>query len=293
MGRGDEALLHLMREGFDTPTVAAYDSFRIAGPLTATAGLNVHPKARIGSFLLPSYGLFFRTLVTHVVVEGRGWAEMSAEPSGSPGTFRAPSSNAPPDSRLDPSSDLPGGASLEVTPDPLEARARLMSGARTGNAFVSVGRMEAARDFRMGVVRGDRLVAGMGASAVLAEGTLLRAGFDRAGGGRTGAGRPGDTGTGGAGARGDRTRGDRAGPGQTGTGTEPGRKLLYRILRNGEELAWISGGELEWRPEEPGIYRVEVHTYGARVGNLFLRLKPWIFANPVDLRSPPDSLPLP
>jgi hypothetical protein len=168
-----------------------------------------------------------------------------------------------------------------------------MSGARTGNAFVSVGRMEAARDFRMGVVRGDRLVAGMGGSAVLAEGTLLRAGFDRTGGGRTDAGGPGDTGTGGAGARVAETGGGGTGPDQAGTGTGPGGKLLYRILRNGEELAWIPAGELEWRPEEPGIYRVEVHTYGARVGNLFLRLRPWIFANPVDLRSPQDSLPLP
>lgn len=201
-GLGDEALLHLMREGFDTPTVAAYDSFRASGPLTATAGLNVHPKARVGPLLLPSYGPFFRTLISHVAV-GAGDAS-----------------------------------------DPVQASRDLMAGARGGDVFVSVGGAERARAFRMGVLDDGRFVAGMGSAAPLTEGCLLRAGFV----------------------------------------FDPGRKLLYRILRNGRELAWISAPELEWRPSEPGVYRVEVYAYALRMGRVFVRLRPWIFANPVELR---------
>lgn len=200
-GLGDEALRHLMREGFDTPTVAAYDSFRVSGPLTATAGVNAHPKARVGPFLVPSYASSFRTLVTHVAV------------------------------RLPPPSD------------PREARAGLMDAVRRGNAFLSVGGTAAARGFRMGVVEGDSLVAGMGSSAPLTGLRVIRAGFE----------------------------------------ADPGRKLLYRIVRNGEVLAWVSEDGLEWRPGEPGIYRVEVYTYSARMGGLFLRLRPWIFSNPVEI----------
>jgi hypothetical protein len=68
-GLADESLLHFMREGFETPTVAAYDSLRQAGPLTATAGLNVHPKLKVGRVLVPSYGPFFRTLVSHLALD--------------------------------------------------------------------------------------------------------------------------------------------------------------------------------------------------------------------------------
>jgi hypothetical protein len=69
LGLGDEALLHLMREGFDTPTVAAYDSLRLRGPLAATAGLNHHSKMKLGPWLLPPYEPFFRTLRNHLLVE--------------------------------------------------------------------------------------------------------------------------------------------------------------------------------------------------------------------------------
>lgn len=250
LGLGDEALLHLMREGFNTPTVAAYDSFRIEAPLTATAGLNVHPKVRIGSLLVPSYELFFRTLVTHVAVEAR-------RPSGPP-------------------------------PDPAETRERLMVGARSGAAFVSLGGREEARGFRMGVMTGDRLQAGMGSTAVLAEGSLLRAGFVRAGSGRGGAlrGEPDPDGSGPSASGPVRSVGTgfaQEGPAEAGAIGGPARKLLYRILRDGREVVWMSGGEMEWRPTTPGIYRVEVYRYAARIGNIFFRLRPWIFSNPVEL----------
>lgn len=67
-GLADEALLHAMRGGFDTPAVAAYDSIRQERLLTATAGLNVHPKLALGPILAPSYGPFFRTLVCNLAV---------------------------------------------------------------------------------------------------------------------------------------------------------------------------------------------------------------------------------
>ena len=43
------------------------------------------------------------------------------------------------------------------------------------------------------------------------------------------------------------------------------------------------GPDLEWDPQGPGIYRVEVYTYSARLGTLVFRLRPWIFGNPVEL----------
>lgn len=64
---------------------------------------------------------------------------------------------------------------------------------------------------------------------------------------------------------------------------DPGRKVVYRILRDGAEMEWVSGPDLEWETPGPGIYRVEVYSYGARVGDLFFRFKPWIFANPIGL----------
>lgn len=200
-GLGDEALLHLMREGFDTPTVAAYDSLRLQGPLTATAGLNVHPKLSLGPVLFPSYGPFFRTLVSHLAVE----VPLPAEASWS----------------------------QEV----------IAEGLKRGELFISLGDHEAARAFRMRAVLSEGVGAPMGADAQARSGVRLRAGFE----------------------------------------DDPGRKVVYRILMNGREREWVLGPELEWEPGRPALYRVEVYTYAARVGSVFFRLKPWVFANPVGL----------
>jgi hypothetical protein len=201
LGWGDRALLHLMREGFDTPTVMAYDSLRSGGPLVATAGLNTHPKLALGPFLLPSYGPFFRTLVSHLV---------ASEP-------------------------LPSNPAL--------ASAVLTEGARSGDLFISLGRLDKARRFRLGAVGGPDVMVGMGGNGPASKEVVLRGGFQ-----------------GGA-----------------------GRKVVFRVLRNGTEVAWIRGPEMEWEPPGPGIYRVEVYTYGGRLGDIFFRLRPWIFANPMEL----------
>ncbi len=201
LGLGDRALLHLMREGFDTPTLMAYDSLRMEGPLVATAGLNVHPKLAPGPFLFPPYGPFFRTLVCHLV---------SPEP-------------------------LPA--------DPVAASSVLSEEVREGELFISLGRHRRAGGFRLGAVDGAEVVVGMGRDGPAAAGVALRGGFQDGG----------------------------------------GRRLVYRVLRNGTEMAWLRGPELEWEPPGPGVYRVEVYTYGARLGSTFFRLRPWIFANPIGL----------
>lgn len=202
LGLGDEALLHLLREGFDTPTVAAYDSLRASGPLTATAGLNTHPKMDLGSFLIPGYGSAFRTLVSHVAV---------------------------------------GGGDN----DPVRATAGLMSAIRGGDLFISVGGEVAARGFRMALVDGGGTqVAGIGGETSPEEGLRLRAGFQPL----------------------------------------AGRKLLYRVLRDGREVEWHLGAQLDWPLPGVGLYRVEVYTFTARLGSTFFRLRPWIFSNPVRVR---------
>ncbi|MFC1574882.1 hypothetical protein ACFL3Z_02260 [Gemmatimonadota bacterium] len=210
MGLGDEALLHLMREGFDTPSVAAYDTLRSQQTFTATAGLNVHPKLAMGPLLLPPYGPFFRTLVTHVALP---------EP-------------------------LPQD-------DPILARAELALGLESGTVFVSLGSTRAAREFRLAMVEPEQGVAvSMGGDGPPFGRMILRGGFAQ----------------------------------------DPGRKVAYRILRNGREMAWILGPELEWAPPRLGIYRVEVYTYSARVGSTFFRLRPWLFSNAIGLRGMGDGI---
>jgi hypothetical protein len=201
LGLADESMLHFMREGFETPTISAYDSLRLRGPLTATAGLNAHPKLKLGPVLLPPYGPFFKTLVSHLAVAG----------------------------------PLPS--------DPATARGLIAEGVRRGDLFISLGDHDRARGFRSAAVTEDGLWIPMGVDVPTRGQAVLRAGF----------------------------------------GEDPDRKVAYRILRNGQEVEWVLGPSLEWRTPGPGVYRVEVYRYGIRMGKVFFRLKPWIFANPIGL----------
>jgi len=203
-GLADESMIHFMREGFETATVAAYDSLRQAGLLSATAGLNVHPKLKLGPVLVPSYDPFFRTLVSHVAAAG---------------------------------------------PLPLEpalAQELLADGIRDGEIFISLGDQVEAERFRLAAVLEDGQELPMGTHAPFPGRTTLRAGFEE----------------------------------------DPGRNVAYRILRDGQEVEWILGPSLEWEIQRPGVYRVEVYSFGLRLGELFFRLKPWIFANPIGLIEP-------
>ncbi len=67
-GTAERPVLRLYRDGARAPGLLAYDSARMVQPLTLTAGLNHHPKARIAGRLVPAYGPFFRTLTNHVLL---------------------------------------------------------------------------------------------------------------------------------------------------------------------------------------------------------------------------------
>ncbi len=70
LGRSHESLLRLHREGFEQPAVAAFDSIHARQDLTAMAGLDAHPKARVAGRLVPGYEPFFKSLVNHVTLVG-------------------------------------------------------------------------------------------------------------------------------------------------------------------------------------------------------------------------------
>ncbi len=70
VGFGHWSILRLNREGFDAPGVLGWDSLATGRTLTATAGLNHHPKVRILGMPFPGYGPFFGTAVNHVLLGG-------------------------------------------------------------------------------------------------------------------------------------------------------------------------------------------------------------------------------
>jgi hypothetical protein len=207
LGLGHESLLRLNREGFDVPAVAAFDSLRLGRRLTATAGLNHHPKVEIGSWSIPPYGPAFRTLGNHVILD------------------------------------------RELSADPRKAEQELADALRRGSVYISRGDFEAARGFQLAIGGNGRNAPAIGEETPYEGGMVLRAGF------------------------GERWR----------------SRLLYRLMRDGEEVAWFRGSDLEWRVPGPGLYRVEVYRYTARISGLLFNLRPWIFTNPVRLSSEPDS----
>lgn len=124
--------------------------------------------------------------------------------------------------------------------DAVAAMDALAAGLRAGSAFISFGDTQLARNFSLQLVVRGRGAVGMGQAVAWEQGQYLRAGF-----------------WGG-----------------------PTERLIYRVVRDGEHRAWVSGTELAWPVDEPGVYRVEVYRYGLRVGPLTWNLRPWIFSNP-------------
>lgn len=68
VGRLDRSLIRLYREGFDQPGVAAFDSMYDRAPITALAGLDAHPKQRLGGRLVPGYTPFFEAMTNHILL---------------------------------------------------------------------------------------------------------------------------------------------------------------------------------------------------------------------------------
>jgi hypothetical protein len=116
----------------------------------------------------------------------------------------------------------------------------LAAGIGAAGAFISFGNTQLARNFSLQVVTPGHGAVGIGRAVAWERGQYLRAGFW---------GGPRD-------------------------------RLLFRVLRDGEHRAWVSGAELAWPLEGPGVYRVEVYRYTLRVGPLTWNLRPWVFANP-------------
>jgi hypothetical protein len=147
---------------------------------------------------------------------------------------------------------LPGEAPLP--PDPGQARDFLAREVTEGELFISLGDVDAAAHFRYAVVSDRRSVAGMGAEVPFVSGQVLRAGFWA-----------------------------------DGEDPQPDPRVMYRVIRNGEESAWVLGPKLSWTVPRPGIYRVEVYRYSARLGETVFRLRPWIFSNPIGVLGPGDG----
>jgi hypothetical protein len=204
LGFGDRGLLHLTRDGFDIPSVAAFDSLRMQGPLTATAGLNHHPKMLLRGRPFPPYEPFFRTFLNHLLLNG------------------------------------------PLPEEPELAEAAVTDAVRSGRVLISFGGGADARRFRFEALRDGQRMAEMGQRVQFQAGVVLRAGW----------------------------------------GGPPGGRVVYRVLRDGRDVAFVRGRELEWSVRGPGIYRVEVYRYAARAGSLFAGLRPWLFTNPIELAGP-------
>jgi hypothetical protein len=121
-----------------------------------------------------------------------------------------------------------------------EATASLARAIERGRVYISFGDVEAGRRFRLRLGGAGHGWVGLGAAAEWQPGLMLEAGLD--GGGE--------------------------------------RRLVYRVLRDGEALAWVKGPELRWRLSGVGTYRIEVYRYTLRIGPFVWNLRPWIFANP-------------
>lgn len=121
-----------------------------------------------------------------------------------------------------------------------ESTASLARAIERGRVYISFGDSEAARRFRLRLGGAGYGWVGLGASAEWGPGLTLEAGFE--GGGE--------------------------------------RRLIYRVVRDGEALAWVEGPELRWPLPGVGAYRVEVYRYTLRIGPFVWNMRPWIFANP-------------
>jgi hypothetical protein len=138
------------------------------------------------------------------------------------------------------------GLEAPLPVDAAEAARALARGLAAGHVFVSFGETAKARRFVITAGRQGALAPWQGGTLPWEPGLVLRAGF--VGG--------------------------------------PEARPVYRVVRDGRTVAWVRAEELAWPVPGPGVYRVEVYRYTARLGSLFWDLRPWIFSNPIRVAPP-------
>lgn len=129
--------------------------------------------------------------------------------------------------------------------DPAGEWARVAEGLRNGRSFVSLGDAQEAGGFAFAAKTPEGGRVEMGGLAAWAPGTTLRLDL----------------------------------PAVVG-------RLLVRILRDGAEQGWLDAApasSVAWPVPGPGVYRVEVHRVGFRVGPLLWNSRPWLLTNAIEL----------
>jgi len=136
--------------------------------------------------------------------------------------------------------------------DPLEARAQIVRGLRSGRLYVSLGGSEDAGGFDVEGLGADQSSTPMGGRRPWGGSETLLVHLPKAG----------------------------------------RHRLLVRIMRDGNEAAWLeadAGRSLRWPLPGPGVYRVEVFRAGMRIGGLRYGFRPWILSNPLEFYSSPGE----
>jgi hypothetical protein len=126
---------------------------------------------------------------------------------------------------------------------------------RTGLSYISYDNYQDATGFEFGLHRSGEMVAQMGEICVL----------------------PSDFGS----------------VPHTLTARTPRTRSIIRLFRNGCLVASSRGGRLDYVVAAPGTYRIEVYLYRHRIGNVCFSAKPWIFSNPIRIKLPVPSQPMP
>jgi hypothetical protein len=65
----------------------------------------------------------------------------------------------------------------------------------------------------------------------------------------------------------------------------PGKRTLIRLFEGGKVISGSINGRLEYTPNLPGAYRIEVYQYAFHIGPFFFGARPWIFSNPIYVSS--------
>ncbi len=138
--------------------------------------------------------------------------------------------------------------------DPARARDAVHEALREGRSWISILDGQGARDFRF-QVEGEGgseemgVTEEMGGVVTWAPGLTLHAGF---------------------------------------TGSNSDRRI-FRVVKDGVPILEGRGGGVSLTVEAPGVYRIEVDRFGARVGNLFVGRRFWIASSAIRVGAAEDE----